>query len=81
MYVKKYYIYTKPTCPYCIKAKQFLQQKNIGYKEIILTEENKDSILKVLDPITNNYRQVPIIIEISTNKFIGGSDDVIAIEK
>jgi glutaredoxin 3 len=77
----KYYVYTKLTCPYCHKAKDFLNKKRIGYKEIIITDENKDSILKELNPITNNYKQVPIIIDVSTNKFIGGCDELIKLEK
>lgn len=29
-------IYTKPTCPWCVKAKAILTQKGIQYKEYML---------------------------------------------
>ncbi len=29
-------IYTKPNCPYCVKAKHLLNQKGISYKEFTI---------------------------------------------
>lgn len=34
-------IYTTPTCPFCIKAKKFLQENGIAYDEIDVTKDEK----------------------------------------
>jgi glutaredoxin-like YruB-family protein len=31
---KKITVYSTPTCPYCIKAKQFLKDSNVAFEEI-----------------------------------------------
>ena len=31
---KKVLIYTTPTCPYCIKAKEFLKKNNVEFENI-----------------------------------------------
>lgn len=33
-------IYTKPSCPYCIQAKQLLQSRNIQFDEIVIDGTN-----------------------------------------
>jgi len=37
--MKKITIYTTPYCPFCIRAKQLLKNKNIEFQEIDLSEE------------------------------------------
>ena len=37
--MKKITIYTTPYCPFCIRAKQLLKNKNIDFQEIDLSEE------------------------------------------
>ena len=32
-------IYTTPYCPFCLKAKRLLKNKNVDFKEIDLSEE------------------------------------------
>ena len=34
MAAKKVVVYSTPTCPYCIKAKEYLSQKGIPYTDI-----------------------------------------------
>ena len=37
---KKITVYSTPTCPYCIRAKQFLKDKDIEFEEIdVSTQE------------------------------------------
>lgn len=31
-------LYTKPMCPFCVKAKDWLQQNNIAYTEVDISE-------------------------------------------
>ena len=64
------YIYTTPYCPFCIKAKQLLKNKNIDYKEIDLSEEPdkfEEMIIK-----SNGARTVPQIFADDTH--IGDCD-------
>lgn len=66
-------IYTKPTCPYCIRAKQLLEQKGVAYEEILfaqLSDEEKN----ILSQKTNGYRTVPQIFINET--FVGGFDQI-----
>lgn len=66
-------IYTKPTCPYCIRAKQLLEQKGVAYEEILfaqLSDEEKNT----LSQKTNGYRTVPQIFINET--FVGGFDQI-----
>lgn len=65
-----YIIYTKDGCGFCKKAKDYLRTKGKKYKEIIVTEDNKDSIYKKIDFKTDNYRYFPVIFK--DKIFIGG---------
>ena len=68
--MKKILIYVTPYCPFCIKAKQLLKDKNIDFKEIDLSEEpNKfDEMSKK----SNGARTVPQIFVDDTH--IGDCD-------
>lgn len=71
-------LYTKPTCPYCIRAKQLLTNKGVNFHEInflrISDEERSELAQK-----TKNYRTVPQIF--IGEKFIGGCDDLTKLEQ
>ena len=57
-------IYTIPHCPYCDTAKEWLNNKNIEYQEIVV--HNSKSQRAILDPFTKYFpddaRGVPIIV-------------------
>lgn len=36
---KQVKIYTTPTCPYCIRTKEFLQEKNIEFENIDVSKD------------------------------------------
>ena len=36
---KKVVIYSTPTCPYCIRAKQFLKDNNINFQDINVAQD------------------------------------------
>ena len=52
-------IYTTPTCPYCVQAKQFLAQRGVPYKELNVMEDNEalDEMVKL-----TGARSVPVIV-------------------
>lgn len=66
-------IYTTPTCPYCIAAKQLLNSESVAFTEVgmhtVSAEERQELSAK-----TNGYRTVPQIFIGDT--FIGGFDQL-----
>ena len=36
---KKVRVYSTPTCPFCIRAKQFLRENNVGFTEIDVSKD------------------------------------------
>jgi glutaredoxin 3 len=67
-------IYTKPTCPYCIKAKGILTQKNQTFTEINIA--NDDNLRTEMIQKANGRHTVPQIF--INNEHIGGCDDLVA---
>jgi len=72
----KVIIYSKTTCPACIKAKDIMEEKGVQYKEIIL--DNKPDELKDLIDKTN-MRTVPQIF--INDEFIGGCSDLMQLDR
>ncbi|MCB0355733.1 MAG: redoxin family protein, partial [Bdellovibrionales bacterium] len=63
-------IITKPGCPFCAKAKELLNRKNISFEEIIL---GKDATSVSLQAITGKNTVPQVFI---AGKYIGGSEDL-----
>ena len=38
---KKITVYSTPTCPYCVKLKQFLKDKNIVFEDIDVSKDQE----------------------------------------
>ncbi|MFB2579483.1 MULTISPECIES: glutaredoxin 3 [unclassified Acinetobacter] len=70
-------LYTTPTCPYCIRAKQLLQQKGIAFDDTDLTTE--DSSVRAELTARTGQRTVPYVFV--NDQFIGGSDDLHALAR
>ena len=70
-------IYTKKTCPYCVRAKQLLDHKGVSYNEIKVDENQKDYEMMLLR--AEGRRTVPQIF--INDLGIGGCDDLYALEK
>ncbi len=74
--MKKIIIYTTTVCPYCVRAKQLLQRKNLDYQEIDASDEEvRNEMIKK----AGGMRTVPQIF--IDDKHIGGCDDLYALEK
>lgn len=69
-------IYTKPTCPYCVRAKQLLENKGQEWVEIDLTVEPERT--NEMIERAGGRRTVPEIF--IDGKLIGGYDDMAALE-
>ena len=69
-------IYTKVTCPYCIRAKQLLDSKGVQYREIKVDAggpEKQEMVQRA-----NGRMTVPQIF--IGERHIGGCDDLMALE-
>ncbi|HLB56667.1 MAG TPA: glutaredoxin 3 [Coxiellaceae bacterium] len=69
-------IYTKKTCPYCVRAKQLLDHKAVKYVEIPV-DQNPADLEKMLKR-SDGRRTVPQIF--INDHGIGGCDDLYALE-
>lgn len=63
-------VYSTPTCPYCIAAKDFLKEHNIAYKDIDVSAD-MDAAQKMVE--MTGQMSVPVIV-------IGG-DHIIGFDK
>ena len=71
-------IYTLASCPYCIKAKALLDEKNVVYEEIEVsnfTQEEKEKFIKK----SGGKKTVPQIF--IDNIQVGGCDALFDLEK
>ncbi|MBI3307732.1 MAG: glutaredoxin 3 [Candidatus Omnitrophica bacterium] len=67
-------IYTTSYCPFCTRAKNLLKQKNISFKEVDITEDNKTR--EAIEKKTG-WMTVPMIF--IGEEFVGGSDELYAL--
>ena len=69
-------IYSTPVCPYCVRAKMLLKQKQVSYQEIDVSVPAERE--KMMD-ITRGARSVPQIF--IGDVHVGGFDDLNALEQ
>jgi len=70
-------VYTTDYCPYCVRAKQLLDMKDVDYSEIDVTGD--DTARAELVQKAEGRRTVPQIF--INGKSIGGFDDMRALEE
>lgn len=66
-------VFTKPGCPYCVAAKQFLVSRNIPFVERDITRRDHWDEIKSRVP---TFRTVPQII--LAGRLIGGFEDLVS---
>lgn len=71
----KVIIYTKDPCPFCVRAINFLNSKEIPFKEIDLTDR-QDEIDRIKHE--TGWRTIPIIL--INGKLVGGYVDLKALD-
>ncbi|WP_157209669.1 glutaredoxin family protein [Methanosalsum zhilinae] len=52
--MKKVFMYTLSTCPWCKKAKEFFEEKNIPYEYVDYDLEDKESRKEILSDMKNS---------------------------
>lgn len=69
-------IYTKPGCPYCIRAKALLDRKGAAYTEIVASNDpEKKAEMVERSGGAATFPQIFI-----NDQHIGGSDDIHALD-
>ena len=74
--MKKIVIYSKVPCPYCVAAKNFLNDKGIPFEEIDLTHD-MDQLQRIKEHY--GWRTVPLILIDGT--LVGGYTDLKAMDE
>jgi glutaredoxin 3 len=69
-------IYTKPYCPYCMRALQLLDSKKVQYKEIEAASDPNLRREMMQKSGRSTYPQIFI-----GDRHIGGCDDIMALER
>lgn len=71
-----YIIYVKGNCPFCVKAQELLQLKNLNHK-VVSFNDNQQSLLSEIKT-AYNWPTVPMIFRREKNdiEFIGGYTDL-----
>ena len=70
----KVIIYTKESCPFCIRAKILLKKYNVKFEEIIVnSQEEKEKLVEKTMWMT--FPQIFI-----NEQFVGGCDDLYKLE-
>ncbi|MFL5347039.1 MAG: glutaredoxin 3 [Hyalangium sp.] len=69
-------LYTKPTCPYCVRAKQLLDSKGVRYEEIVI--EGDAARRSEMIAAAHGRTTVPQIF--IAGRHVGGCDDLYALE-
>ena len=69
-------IYTKPGCPYCIRAKALLDRKGAAYEEIIASNDPE----KKAEMIQRSNGKMTFPQVFINDQHIGGCDDLHAVD-
>jgi len=70
---KKVIVYSTPTCPYCIKAKQFLKDSNIDFENIDVSSNQE----KAQEMVTKSGQMGVPVVDIEGKIIIGFDKEVI----
>ncbi len=73
-------IYSKTTCPFCHRAKEYLTQAGIEFKDIILDDDDDRNTMYDYFELTYHERTVPqiFVIENDGRRYrIGGYTDLL----
>lgn len=69
-------IYTKATCPYCIRAKKLLDMKGVDYTEYEISND-PDKRQEMIQRACGRTTVPQVFID---GEHVGGSDDLMALE-
>jgi glutaredoxin 3 len=76
--MSKAVIYSKPSCPYCVRAKSILVSKNIEFEEVIYdgVSVTKDTIASVIGVDSKESSSITFPQIFIDGAYIGGFTDL-----
>ena len=74
--MNKYIIYSKPSCGYCLQAKQLLEMEQLPFEYKQLgTHYNLDELM-TLAPNAKSFPQIFVVDENGNKELVGGYNDL-----
>lgn len=70
-------VYSTQSCPYCVRAKQFLDAKGVAFKEIRVDQD--PTKFEEMLAVSGGRRSVPQIV--INGQAIGGYDDMVKLDQ
>ena len=67
----KVIVYSTPTCPYCVYAKEYFKQNNIAFEDVDVTKDR----VKAQEMITKSGQMGVPVIDIDGNILVGFQPD------
>lgn len=75
--MKKVTVYTAPSCPYCVRAKELLKRRSVPFEEVFVSWDDEDAWVQMEK--RSGMKTVPqIFIE---EKCIGGYTELAALDQ
>ena len=75
--MNKYIIYSKPSCGYCLQAKQLLEQNKLEFEYLQLgTHYDLDELMK-LAPNAKSFPQIFVVDENGNKELVGGFNNLV----
>ena len=74
----RYVIFAKPSCPFCVKAEEFLTEKKQNFKTVNFQEDQQEILQEIKDAY--NWNTVPIVLKVHDTakiELIGGYTDLV----
>ena len=69
-------LYTWTTCPFCIRAKQVLDEHGVSYEEIVMDGKNAE-----LNEVKSKYGHHTVPIVLLDGEFVGGCSELEALAR
>lgn len=72
----RYILFVKEACPFCVKAKQLLEERCLPYKQVNFSEQQEDILADIKDAYS--WKTVPMIFYRDGDgiEFVGGYTDL-----
>jgi len=72
-----YVIYTKPDCPFCVRAKKLLQEKELEFREMRYGEHfTKEELTKKLEWYGQKKEKITVPQIFNDDGYVGGYEEL-----
>lgn len=75
--MSKYTIYSKPSCGYCLQARDLLEQNNLDFEYLQLGTHYSLDELMTLSPDAKSFPQIFVVDENGNKELVGGYTELV----